>query len=200
MKRLILIRHGQTHYSAKRRYCGFQDIPLNAVGVEQSRSLKRRLQRFKVDKVYSSDLKRCLDTASIVFENRIIHKRKGLREIDFGTLAGLRYDDLKSKYPEIYKLWSQRPEELKMPKGESVLDFARRVRRCFNNIAKENCGKVVAIITHGGSMRIILLKLLQEDLDKMWEIEQNTSALNVIDFVCGIPRISKMNDITHLKG
>ncbi|OGW75189.1 MAG: hypothetical protein A2Z72_03920 [Omnitrophica bacterium RBG_13_46_9] len=199
MKRLILIRHGETDYSVKRRYCGSQDIPLNTRGVRQSHRLKKRLKRSRIDEVYSSDLKRCLETACIVFGNTIVHKRKNLREIDFGLLAGLKYSDLKRKYPGIYKLWSEHPERLKMPGGESLPGFARRVERCFSGIARKNRGKNVAIVAHGGSIRIILLKLLKKDLGKMWEIEQSASALNVIDFAQGAPKISKINDTAHLR-
>jgi len=200
MKRLILIRHGETDYSASRRYCGFQDIPLNTRGIRQSHKLKDRLKKIKVDRVYSSNLKRCLETAHIVFNDNLIYERKGLREIDFGSLAGLKYDDLKKKYPGIYKLWEKHPERLKMPKGEFLPAFARRVERCFDEIIKEGRGKAVAIVAHGGSIRIILLKLLKKGLDKMWEIEQNASALTVVDFTRGIPRVSKMNDTTHTRG
>ncbi|MBL7069421.1 MAG: histidine phosphatase family protein [Candidatus Omnitrophica bacterium] len=200
MKRLILIRHGETQYSKKGQYCGFEDASLNATGVEQSHRLKQRLRSFKVDKVYSSDLKRCLDTACIVFGNKVIHKRRGLREINFGALVGLRYDDLKKEYPELYRLWPRSPEKLKMPKGEHMLDFTRRVKRCFNEIARKNRRKVVVIVAHGGSLRVILLKLLKKTLDKMWEIEQETAAFSVIDFVGGVPKILKINDTSHLKG
>jgi len=200
MKRLILIRHGQTDYSKKRQYCGSEDASLNKAGVKQSYRLKQRLKNLRVDKVYSSDLKRCLDTAYIVFEDRVVHKRKGLREIDFGTLAGLRYSDLKNRYPRIYKLWSKQPEELKMPKGEHLLDFRKRVTRCFNEIARENPRRVVAIVAHGGSLRIILLKLLKKSLDKMWEIEQDSGAFSLIDFASGLPKVLKLNDTLHLEG
>ena len=199
MKRLILIRHGETPYSAAKRYCGFQDVSLNRTGIKQSRRIGNRLKKIKIDEIYSSDLKRCLETARIAFKNKKIHVRKDLREINFGALSGLRYGDLKRKYPKIYNLWARRPERLKMPRGESLAGFAKRVKRSLSGIIRENPDKTVAVVTHGGVTRIMLLKLLGKRLNKMWEIEQSAAAINVIKFVRGKPRVLKVNEISHLR-
>jgi len=199
MKKLIIIRHGETDYSAAKRYCGFQDVPLNRNGVKQAERLGRRLKKTKVDRVYSSDLLRARETARVAFGGRKINALRCLREINFGSIAGLRYDDLKKKYPGIYRLWAERPELLKMPGGESLARFSARVERCLAGIARKNKGKSVAIVSHGGPIRVILLKLMKKGLDKMWDIEQNAAALNVVSFKSGEAKILKMNDTSHLR-
>jgi len=198
MKHLILIRHGETQYSAEKRYCGFQDVPLTENGRAQSRLIGRRLKHTTIDAIYSSDLKRCAETANIAFWGKHIFIRKALREIDFGTLAGLRYNDLSKEFPAFYKLWAEHPEELEMPEGERLADFASRIELAFSEIAQKNRNKTVAVVTHGGPIRIMLLKLLGESLDKMWEIEQDVAAINEIEFVRGEPKVLTINDTSHL--
>ncbi len=199
MKKLILIRHGETDYTLQRRYCGHEDISLNARGIEQANYLRYKLKNIKVDRVYSSDLKRTFQTAKIIFQNKIIYKRKKLREIDFGVFSGLTLEDVNRLYPDVYKAWLDNPANVKIPEGESLPGFVRRVEKSFNKIFNQNMKKTVALVSHGGTIRVILLKMLRQDLDKFWNIQQDSTALNIIGFKNGIPEIIKINDTSHLK-
>ncbi len=199
MKKLILIRHGETDYTLQRRYCGHEDIPLNARGIEQANYLRYKLKNIKVDRVYSSDLKRTFQTAKIIFQNKIIYKRKKLREIDFGVFSGLTFEDVNRLYHDVYKAWLDNPANVKIPEGESLPGFVRRVEKSINEIFNQNMKKTVALVSHGGTIRVILLKMLRQDLDKFWNIQQDSTALNIIGFKNGIPEIIKINDTSHLK-
>lgn len=198
MKRLILIRHGETDYTLNRKYCGHEDIPLNAEGIKQAECLLARLKNLKIDRVYSSDLKRAVQTAKIVFRDRVVFRRKALREVDFGSFSGLTFEKTKSMYPGIYKMWMQSPKDVKIPKGESLFNLARRVGKCFERVSNQNQKKTVALVTHGGPIRVILLKLLKLNLDKFWDIEQHVAAINIIDFENNAPKILTINDTSYL--
>jgi len=199
MKKLMLIRHGETDYTKEGRYCGLQNIPLNARGIEQVHKLSQALRKAKVDEIYSSDLSRCAKTAGIIFKNRGIHKRRGLREIDFGKLSGKNHVDVKHLYPDLYRRWLTDPKSARMPKGETLIGFAKRVERCFKDITKISKNKIVVLVTHGGPIRVVLLHVLKMGLDKFWELEQDTAALNIISFESRTPRVIKMNDTSHLR-
>lgn len=182
MKRLILIRHGETGFTEQSKYCGHCDAPLSGRGIRQARRLRERLKKLKVDKVYSSDLLRTMQTAMLTFKNNYVIKDVGLREIDFGKLCGLTFEQAEKKYPDVYRTWMENPKNLKVPGGESVRGFAKRVITAFKAIAKENEGKTVALVSHGGPIRIILLKLKKMKLDKFWDIEVKTASVNVVNF------------------
>ena len=199
MRKLILIRHGETDYTAQRRYCGHSCTPLNSEGIEQANRLRARLKNIKVDKIYSSDLKRSFQTAKIIFPDRIIYKKKGVREIDFGKFVGFTWEESSRLYPGIYKTWLSNPIDTKIPGGETVLEFAKRVEKCFVNIFKQNSNKALVLVTHGGPIRVILLKILNQGFDQFWNIEQNTTSVNLITFRKGIPQVSKINDTSHLE-
>ena len=198
MKKLILIRHGETDYALQRRYCGHENIPLNARGKEQARLLGAKLKNIRVDRIYSSDLSRTFETAKIAFRKRTIVKRKGLREIDFGRFSGLTFEEASAAYPDAYKAWMESPATAKIPNGESLTDFVKRVEKCFGRISDQNPKRTVALVSHGGTIRIILLRILAKRLDDFWSIEQSVTAVNIINYRAGGPEVAKINDVSHL--
>ena len=199
MKKLILIRHGETDYTAERKYCGHSNTPLNSKGIKQADCLRPKLKKIKIDRIYSSDLRRAYQTAKIIFKNRTIIKKRNLREIDFGKFVGLTWEESSILYPDIYKTWVGNPTDTEIPNGESMRNFVKRVESCFIKISNRNSDKTVAVVSHGGTIRIILLKILRQDLDKFWTIEQNIAAINIIEFENKTPRLLKINDTSHLE-
>ena len=199
MKKLILIRHGETNYTLKNMCCGQKDIPLNAKGIKQTQCLRYQFKDVKIDKVYTSNLKRAIQTAKIVFPNKIIHKRKDLGEIDFGQFSGLTYIEIKKLFPNSYNILINSPAKAKMPNGETMYNFAKRVEESFNKILKENTVDVIALVSHINPIKIMLLKILGCNLDKFWELQQDVTAINVVKFENGKTKIIKMNDTSHLK-
>lgn len=199
MKRLILIRHGETGYTRARKYCGHKDVPLNKVGRVQSKLLRSSLAKEKIDKIYSSDLRRAYETARIVFGKRRITRKKELREMDFGVLNGLVYEEAQAQFPDIYSSWLSSPMETSIPGGERMRDFAKRVNRCFNEISHRNSDANVAILSHGGPIRVILLDILGWNIRRFAEIEQGTAAINIIEYINDNPTVVTMNDTSHLR-
>ncbi|MDD5495754.1 MAG: histidine phosphatase family protein [Candidatus Omnitrophica bacterium] len=200
MKRLILIRHGETDCNLEARYCGFCNFPLNEKGVWQSRKLAARIKRFRIDKVYSSDLKRACQTSEILFRKAKIEKFPDLREINVGIFEGLRYEEIAERHGRLYKKWLADPFGVKIPEGESFTEMRTRVRKRLAFIASTNAGKTVAIISHGGPIRVVLNDALGRGPKRFWEITLDNCALSIIDFSAKRkPRAVKINDTAHLK-
>ena len=197
--RLILIRHGETDYNAEKKYYGFSDPLLNNTGIWQANRLYERLKTEKIDKVYSSGLKRARYTAEIVFKNSEIKIFSDLREMNFGIFEGLHHSEIMEKYSQIYTSWIENPLNIKIPKGEAFKSFKKRVLLILKSIIAENTGLTVAIITHGGPIKIFLNEIFKEEPEKFWTIKQDSAALNIIDYVGGTrPEIVTSNDISHL--
>jgi len=95
--RLILIRHGMTDWNKEKKYCGRRDIPLSDEGKNQALKLSRKLKSVNFDGVYSSDKKRAIQTARIIFKGLRITKIKGLKELDFGVFEGLTHEEIMKK-------------------------------------------------------------------------------------------------------
>ena len=199
MTRLILIRHGETDYNLQNRYCGFSNPCLNDKGISQSRSLAMRLSDYKIDRVYSSDLKRALQSAKIIFKNYHIEEMADFREMNFGIFEGLKYEEIIKKYPEIYQEWIDNPMCTRVPEGEGLKELTRRVIEQVDRIISQYKDKTIAIVTHGGPIRKILCTSLGYGMDMFWQIEQDIAALNIIEYSKElIPAIIKMNDTSHL--
>jgi broad specificity phosphatase PhoE len=181
--RLILIRHGLTDYNLKGRYYGFKDLGLNRIGRDQAREIKMKLKRYKIDRVYCSDLKRSWQTAKIIFtESCPIVKRKNLREINFGKWEGLNFKQILKKYPFVYKKWLKDPFSIDVPGGEKTKHFTIRIKREIKNIIKNNPNKTVAIVSHYGPMRIILNNSFGIKRKDFWKIELEPKAIYIIDY------------------
>jgi len=197
--RLILIRHAQTDYSLQNRYCGFSNPSLNNKGIWQSKKLADRLGNLSSVKVYSSDFKRAYQTAKIIFRNNSIEKAADFREMNFGLFEGLKYEEIVRKYPKLYRDWVDNPEKVRIPAGERLKDLNKRVKERLSFILSQYEGKTLAVVTHGGPIKVILCDALKFDVNMFWKIRQEISALNIIDYAKeSSPVVVKMNDISHL--
>lgn len=199
MMRLILIRHGETDDNSQNRYCGFRDPSLNNKGIYQARCLAARLRDVGIDKVYSSDLNRAYETARIIFENQFIEKMVEFREINFGIFEGLTHEEIIRRYPAIYRQWLDDLKSVKIPEGESLSDLNKRVKEKLSFILSQHRNRTIALVAHGGPIKIILCHALRYDLENFWQIEQESCALNIIDYSNGrLPVVVRMNDTSHL--
>ena len=154
--KLCLIRHGETSWNAERRLQGHTDIPLNARGVLQARQMAQALKDIKLrfDVLYTSDLKRAADTANAVVELFGVNAQvdSELRERHFGALQGLSISEAPLKRPEIWQAHIARDLEHDLDGGESIQQFALRVKNALNKIQERHAGKTILIVSHGGTL------------------------------------------------
>ena len=195
--KLILIRHGETDFNRKKRYSGFKDIPLNSKGKRQAGKLHKRLKDDEVHKVYASDRSRAMQSARIVFKDRLIESLAGLREIHFGIFEGLTYKEIMKKYPVVYKKWLKDPFRVKIPGGESLIDLRIRVVRELKNIMAKNKNKTVAVVCHGGPISIFVNHILRSK--DFWKYIPKSASLSIIEHKNGKSKIRSLNDTLHLK-
>ena len=195
MKKLFLIRHGQTDGNVALRYYGHTDIMLNERGREQASGLAIRLSHEPLDRIYSSDLARAYETARIIARGHglDVQRSRRLREIDLGDWEGLTFEEIKARDEELVRQWMVEFETHRMPNGESVAEFRSRVEYEIKNIIAKNRDQTVAIVTHGGVTRMVLCYLLGWDLSSFWHLCQDTGCLNVIDLKSGKPSLLLLN-------
>jgi len=201
MTRLILIRHGETDYNIRAIYCGASNPPLNSKGIAQAEKLHTRLKKFKIHKIYSSSLKRALQSAKIIFKNRKIQILPEFREVSFGIFEGLTYSEIIKRYESIYQRWIDDTIKTRIPKGENLQDLQKRVMNKLTFLISKHAGKTIAIVTHGGPIRVIICNILKVGIQKFWEMEQANASLNIIQFRGkDSAQILVHNDISHLGG
>jgi probable phosphoglycerate mutase len=156
---ILLIRHGETDWNASGRWQGQSDIPLNENGIIQASLLAKRLSSWPIDTVYSSDLARAAQTASILGHGLGLQPNldEAWRERSGGDFEGLTAEELRKVAGETPV--RIRDKDWAPPGGETDGQVAKRVQEAFDRIVGEHPGKMMAIVSHGGAI-ITLLSLV----------------------------------------
>ncbi|XP_057501660.1 phosphoglycerate mutase-like protein 4 isoform X2 [Actinidia eriantha] len=155
---IVVIRHGETEWNAANRLQGQLDVKLNDVGRKQAAAVAQRLSREpKVSVVYSSDLKRAVDTAEAIARScgglQVI-KDTDLRERHLGDLQGLVHHEAVKLCPKAYRALSSRRTNQEIPGGGESLDqLYDRCTSALERISGKHKGERVVVVTHGGVIR-----------------------------------------------
>lgn len=150
--RWVLIRHGKTRGNLEGRYIGSRtDEGLCPEG----RQLLARGQYPPVERVYASPMRRCLETAAILYPGVPVEIVDDFRECDFGAFENLNYAQLNGRAD--YQAWIDSGGEVPFPEGESRADFARRCVAAFEGL--KPAGESCALIVHGGTVMAIMERM-----------------------------------------
>lgn len=149
--RIKFIRHGKTEANADGRYIGLTDIPLSAEGINELYEKRSELGYGSVQKVYTSPLRRCKQTADILFN--------GAYTAELGLLAEMNFGDFENKTPEQlaslpeYAKWLGGGLDSAPPNGESAREVVNRCYEALNIIISDMMYEGftnTAVVTHGG--------------------------------------------------
>ncbi len=173
------------------------DVPISAEGKKQAQQLAGRLRSLKVDAIYSSDLKRALKTARIAFGKAKITKVPELQEMNFGVFEGLHRKDILIKYPVEFIKWFKNPYKYKIPKGECIYSFQKRITTAIKKIVNANQGKKIAVVCHGGSISVFLTGILKKKA--FWKYVPGSTSVSVVEYKNKKAKIKLFNCTKHLK-
>ncbi len=162
MKRLYLIRHGESVQNQKNLLSGVSDVPLSQTGREQCYRLREFFSKFPVEAVFASPLSRALESAKIIFPQHEIIITEGLIEFDYGNYEGVprTYDD------EVMRRWHTAPGEVTFPGGKSIRKHALEVYDEILFIAQKTSVRSIACVSHRTTIRLIVAQVLGLDLNK----------------------------------
>lgn len=152
------MRHAQTEWNALKKAQGHSNVGLNATGMEQAGFLASLAEQLELERILSSDLARCIETATPISHacGIPIESNSKLRERTFGDWEGLSYEDVRARFREVDPL---NPERVRPPNGESIRDVWDRIDPVFEELL--STGKSTLIVTHGGTKSLLLAKLLE---------------------------------------
>jgi broad specificity phosphatase PhoE len=127
--------------------------------------------------VFSSDLKRCLETARLLAPGAPIHATDRLRELDFGSWDGLTARTCRRRDAERFDRWMRDPWSTRPPGGESLRRLCGRVRTYVASLLDRFPGRTLALVTHAGPIRA----LLAADPSRFWSVDVPPGALIAVD-------------------
>ena len=201
MTKLILIRHGESEYNLVRRYTGQTDVELTEKGRLQAKiTAEHILKNYKIDEIWSSDLKRAIDTAKPIADalGLEIKTDKRLREIYAGDWQGMLFSEVEKKFPEEYAFYKANKSISRTPNGEGMRDVLPRVEEAVREIAEGCDGKCVLISTHNGPLMTLEVPMLGKDLQNLTSLSNNS--ITEADYENGCFKLIKLGYDEHLKG
>jgi broad specificity phosphatase PhoE len=178
MPTLHFVRHGVTAWNAEGRIQGQTDVPLSPEGRRQADELADRLAGSEIGAIWSSDLRRALDTARPLAERLglEVHASPALRERDFGDDEGKRDAEVFPRHSVEH--WSH--PGTRHPNGESRRDVWIRVAAFLDELLDDPQAEEIALVTHGGPIRLGIAYLQREQIESIeWRAIANVSVTTV---------------------
>jgi alpha-ribazole phosphatase/probable phosphoglycerate mutase len=178
-----LVRHALPDGVEGRCY-GRYDARLSAEGIGQARELAQRMAHEPLSQIYSSTLRRALETAQILAEpHRLpVQRLDEFIEIHFGDFEGLTYEEIQTRYPDIFRLWMERPAETKFPNGESFSDLRKRVLGALESLLERHRKESFVVVSHAGVIRLIIAEVLGLPDQRIFRLAQRPAAINRISY------------------
>jgi broad specificity phosphatase PhoE len=198
--KLILARHGETLWNVEKVFRGRADANLDEVGIKQAELLGKYLSNWELEVIYSSPLRRALDTANIIarYQKVAVRIAEGLTDFDYGQWQSLPEKEVKRLYPALLNEWHNNPHKVRMPGGESLEDVRRRAVEVVNGILSRHQGNVL-LVSHRVVIKVLICYLLGLDNSHFWNIGQDVCGITIFDYVYGRFVLTRHNDTSHLQ-
>jgi broad specificity phosphatase PhoE len=198
---IYLVRHGQTAWNKGEIFRGRTDIPLNETGLEEAELAGEYLKEKKIDAIYSSPLSRAMQTAQRIgqFHHLEVEPLNEMIDMSFGKWEGKSLKEVQEKDEERYTLWREEPHRVKLPGGESLDEVRIRTMAALEELIRNHPGKTLVLVSHRVINKVLICGILGIDNSHFWQIGQDTTAINLIQFKNGRYVLSLLNETCHLK-
>jgi broad specificity phosphatase PhoE len=200
MTELILARHGEAAWNVEKIFRGRVDANLDDVGVRQAELLGRYLSNWQLEAIYSSPLRRALDTANMIarYQKVAVGNAEGLTDFDYGEWQSLPEQEVRKLYPALLNEWHSNPHKVRMPGGETLEDVRRRSVKAIHGVLARHNGNVL-LVSHRVVIKVLVCHLLGLDNSHFWNIRQDICGITVFNYVDGSFVLTKHNDTSHLR-
>ena len=192
--RLVLVRHGLSSFNAKGLIQGrTDDSLLTDEGYEQARKAGKALSKINFDKIYSSPLVRAAETAktikktfnkeqNIVFDDNLL-------EVDLSEWSGLKIDEIKNKFPEIYPIWKNDPENLILKRSDGktykpIQELFHQANKFIEDVLRIYLNKDdvnILVVGHNAILRCLILLLLDRPNKGFRKIRLENASFSILN-------------------
>jgi probable phosphoglycerate mutase len=187
VREIYIIRHGETEWARDGKHTGLTDIPLTDIGECQAASLGRRIESIKFSHIFSSPLKRALDTCKICgFDPQI---DKDLVEVDYGAYEGMTSKEIHETNPK----WNVFTHGA--PNGESIEALLARANKFIKKL--EGLEGKIAVFTSGHFSRAFVTQWLELPIDTSRRFSLATASLSILGYEHTKRALKLWNDTSH---
>lgn len=188
---------------------------LTELGENQAKAIAETLKNEKPIAIYSSPLKRSLQTANLLASshNMKVTEKAGLSEIDAGKLGGLTYAEIMKKFPEFFRIWESDPVNTAPPSGETMASLQSRCWSAIEEIMAAHPEGTVVIVSHSFSIASIICKAINLPLSFFQNLDIQLGSISELSLYDATPEqalqhptwrksaiLSRLNDTHHLNG
>ena len=203
MVRFLILRHGLSEGNVKGVFSGHEDVALSRSGQMQAQDAADYiLKNYKVNAIYSSDLRRAVSTVTPVSEclGIPIVTDTAFREIDTGIWCGVKVEEVERLYPDEFKAYKSWDEHAVLGRKESFYDVKMRVKKAMERIAEKHDGQTVLIGAHGGVVYCLgALYSGRTFRELRLEGKIANASLTVIEFCSGVGKVVEFAKSDYLK-
>ncbi len=201
MTKILLTRHGHVQGIEPERFRGREPLELTERGRAQAAAVARRIaDGWRVRKIYTSPMKRCVDTAAAIAKacGAPAEICDDLNDIDYGAWQFKTLAYAKKADPNLFAAWFTTPQLVRFPGGESLQDVAARAANALRLVLARHHRDTIVLVGHDSINRVMLLPLLGLPLAAYRRIAQSPCCLNEIDIDGGSVCIVRLNETHHL--
>jgi probable phosphoglycerate mutase len=199
MTRVLLIRHGENHYTQTSKLAGWtKGVHLNEMGRLQAITLANQLTSYPINYVYTSPLVRALETAKPIAVSKKLTVRKcyQIGEVRYGQWQGKSLKILRRR-----KLWNQiqnRPATASFPGGESILNVQIRAVSAVEKLVSRHPKDCIVLVSHADVIKMIVAHYLGLALDLYQRIMINTASISELDISYNGVKVIRINQTTKV--
>jgi broad specificity phosphatase PhoE len=200
MTTLHLVRHGETAFNRDGKGLGRADVPLTELGELQAQAVGAAFSGSPVVSILSSPLVRAREVASAIsaMTGVPVEIREALTEMDVGETEGLRFADMRARFPEFIQRWSgPHAADTPLPGGESLRDVAGRLGPILAELHSFAVGDVV-LVSHNFVLKALLCALLEVPLENFRAFQLDLASITAVTLRNGRVAVRRLNDVCHL--
>ncbi|MBE0479709.1 MAG: histidine phosphatase family protein [Dehalococcoidia bacterium] len=207
--RIILVRHGETRWNREHRIQGLADLDLNETGRKQAQALAEALRNERVSAIYTSPLRRAMDTAAAIARYHPVEMTvlDGLKELDAGEVDGMTYDEMRENHADFLVKWLEDCSSIRVPGGCTLQELQDQVWSAIDHIRSRHevdedqavQERSIVVVAHFFPILSILCKALSLDLSQCRRLRLGLASICTLDFNSDRIVLVSMNDTCHLK-
>lgn len=201
--KIIIVRHGESVGNLELRVRGRTDFPLNENGLAQARATGEALKNEKIECVYSSPLSRAMVTANAIAEAGSFRLQTDERfnNMTYGSWEGRTKSELEHEFPAEWKIWIERPEDLRINGAETFDDARDRAVAALGELTERHTGKTFAIVSHRGLIKPMISGVLEIAKPYFWKLYIDNASISVLTHSTRMGyTLTELNRTCHLEG
>jgi broad specificity phosphatase PhoE len=203
MALFYFVRHGESEWNAGNRLCGRTDVPLSDAGRRQAALLAERLCVLPPDAIYTSPLRRAVETAEIIAAGTGLTPTEDERiiEVNYGAWEGKTFAEIMAQDGDAFRAWDADPGEVSPPAGESGRQALARIVPFLDELGARHTGERehVVVVCHKTVCRLVVCHVLGlSPSEYRRRLSMENAALNIIAPSEDRWRLVLFNDTSHL--